>query len=308
MFEIADLVHTKCTTMTSQQSLEFKPATTPQTLWLRRAQLLFEKLYMQAACRTIFKPIFSDSKMLRNIVVSNFQVFVAACIFASFCGTNLCQAQVRPTTEEAIERVKATFGPPPGFKELSLKGLVWINPERGMLISDGYVALRGGQLEMFACPIGTKEHESVIAVFGLPSWIHAGLLAVGANVGHPVRFQPFEPATGSTIKIYALWYDADGQKKVAAAQDWIVDAKTKKTMKLDWVFAGSIIDPPSKRYLADDGDFVTVANFSTATLDIAVRSDATNANLLFVPNTDAIPPLFTPVRLVFVVNDDAPRR
>ena len=246
--------------------------------------------------------------MLRNIALNSVQLLIATCILSSLGVLKTCQAQVRPTTEEAVERVKATFGPPPGFKELSPKGLVWINPERGMLISDGYIALRAGQLEMFACPVGTKEHESVVAVFGLPSWIHAGLLAVGANVGHPVKFQPFEPAAGTTIKIYALWYDANGKKNVAAAQDWIVDAKTKKTMKLDWVFAGSITDPESNRYLADDGDFVTVANFSTATLDIAVRSDASNANLTFIPNTEAIPPLFTPVRLVFVVNDDSPRK
>lgn len=236
------------------------------------------------------------------------QVFIGSCFLSSILCAEFCHAQVRPTTEEALERVKATFGPPPGFKELSPKGLIWINPERGMLISDGYVALRAGQLEMFACPVGTKEHESVVAVFGLPSWIHAGLLAIGANVGHPVKFQPFAPAAGTTIKIYALWYDAEGKKHVAAAQDWVMDAKSKKTMKLDWVFAGSITDPASNRYLADDGDFVTVANFSTATLDISVRSDSSNANLLFVPNTEAIPPLFTPVRLVFVVNDEEPRK
>ncbi len=216
-------------------------------------------------------------------------------------------AQVRPLPEEAIERAKATFGPPPGFTELSPKGLIWINPERGMVVCDGYVALRGGQLEMFACPIGTKEHESVVAIFGKSSWVHTGLLAVGGEVGHPVRFEPFEPASGSTVKIYVLWYDQDGNKRTTAAQDWIINAETKQKMNLDWVFAGSITDSEN-RYLGDVGDFITVANFSTATLDVAVRSDAANSSLLFVPNTDAIPPLFTPVRLVLVVSDQPPRK
>ncbi len=108
------------------------------------------------------------------------QILVTLALLTFFPHGSL-NAQVRPLPEEAVNRAKATFGPPPGFKELSPKGLIWINPDRHMVVCDGYIALRAGQLEMFACPVGTKEHESIVAIFGQASWIHTGLLAVGAK-------------------------------------------------------------------------------------------------------------------------------
>ena len=211
-------------------------------------------------------------------------------------------AQLRPTTEEAKLRVMATFGPPTGFTQLSKRGLVWINPAKGMLVCDGYVALRSGQLEMFACQVGTKEHESIVAVFAQASNVHGGLLAIGAEAGSPVQFEPFQPATGTKIKIDLLWYDPEGKKHSSPAQKWVQNVETKEHLKLDWVFAGSAWVTSSydqkDYYLADNGDFITVANFPGATLDLSVRSDASNANLLFEPSTDAIPPLYTPVRML----------
>ncbi len=246
--------------------------------------------------------------MLLQTQVLKFVIFAMAAL--SYNG--LAFSQVRPTREEATERIRATFGPPPGFKMYSEKGLIWINPVRQMLAMDGYVTLRQGQLEMFACAVGTKEHESIVAVFGQASWVHAGLLAIGAKSGTPVQFDPFQPATGSTINVYVLWYDEKGEKRTRAAQDWIVDLETKQTMRLDWVFAGSAFVKSEfdgqEQYLADYGDFITVANFPSATLDLAVRSNASNSMLQFGPNTEEMPPLYTPVRLILEVSDRAPRQ
>ena len=73
-------------------------------------------------------------------------------------------------------------------------------------------------------------------------------------------------------------------------------------MTAKWVFAGSGFwtdERTGKRYYqAEAGDFICVSNFSTAMLDIPVESSQDNAELLFVANTKAIPPLGTPVRLV----------
>ena len=41
---------------------------------------------------------------------------------------------------------------------------MWIDPKRKAVIVDGQVCLREGQLEMFACPKGSKEHESIVSV------------------------------------------------------------------------------------------------------------------------------------------------
>ncbi|MFO0921513.1 MAG: YdjY domain-containing protein [Pirellulales bacterium] len=191
-------------------------------------------------------------------------------------------------------------------------GRVWIDRENRRVVVDGYVALRRGALEMFACPSGTKEHESIVGLLSKSQYVHAGLLAVGGKPGKPTRFDPYQPASGSTIKIHVLWKDAKEQKHIVRAQEWIQHSGTDQEMKYDWVFAGSGIYKDEvtgeETYLAEGGDLVCVANFPSATLDLAVRSDDTNAGLAFVAFTDRIPPEGTPVRLVFQVSDDPPAR
>lgn len=181
---------------------------------------------------------------------------------------------------------------------------VWVDPQRKLVVVDGEVAMREGALEMFACPKGTKEHESVIAVRSNAQLVHAGLLAVGAVAGQPVRFDPeYTPATGTTIDILVLWQDDDGRHKVRA-QEWIKDAKSGEAMQHDWVFGGSGFwtDPATgeKYYHADGGDFICVSNFSTATLDLPIESSQTNSALLFSAFTERIPPRGTKVRLVLI--------
>ncbi len=185
---------------------------------------------------------------------------------------------------------------------------VWIDPQRKLVVVDGEVAMRDGGLEMFACPKGSKEHESVIAVKSNAQLVHAGLLAVGAIAGHPVRFDPkYEAATGTTVDILLLWQDDKGKHKVRA-QEWVKDAKTGEEMKYDWVFGGSGFwtDETSgeKYYHADGGDFICLSNFSTATLDLPIESSQANDALLFSAFTERIPPRGTKVRLVLIPRVD----
>src|SRR5690606_22022787 len=116
---------------------------------------------------------------------------------------------------------------------------VWMDKERKRLVMDGRIALREGQLEMFACIAGTKEHESIVAVETKAYVVHAGLLACGAEAGKPVQFQPeFRPASGTEIDITVYWNDKDGKLQSARAQEWVRDIKTQKEMIQPWVFAG----------------------------------------------------------------------
>lgn len=220
-------------------------------------------------------------------------------------------AQHFPSQEELKEKVESTFGDPPNFVRLVKDGRVWIDKKSRRVIADGYVVLRKGQLEMFACPVGSKEHESIVAVMAKAQYIHAALLAVDAVAGKPTQFEPYKPASGSTIKITVLWKDKKGKKHADKAQSWIRHLGSDKEMFYDWVFAGSGIykDPENgqEHYLGDQGDLVCVANFPSATMDLAVRSsDLADTGLMFGANTDKIPEEGTPVRLLFQVTDDDP--
>ena len=179
---------------------------------------------------------------------------------------------------------------------------IWVDPKRKLVVVDGEVAFRDGGLEMFACPKGSKEHESLVAVRSRAQLVHAGLLAVGAVAGHPVQFDPkYVPATGTTIDIFVLWQDDEGKHKVRA-QEWVKEAKTGKEMEHDWVFGGSGFWTDEKTgeryYNADGGDLICLSNFSTATLDLPIESSQANDGLLYTAFTERIPPKGTPIRMV----------
>lgn len=214
----------------------------------------------------------------------------------------------RSTLEQKVARV---FGPPPGMTRLAKDARIWLDAKNKRVVVDGYVALRVGQLEMFACPAGTKEHESVVGLLTKAQYVHAALLAIGAKPGSPVKFEPkYTPASGSKIKIEILYVDDKGAKKRVTAQDWVRQVGTEKNLDMDWVFAGSGMwkdpDTGTEQYLAESGDLICVSNFTTATLDLPIRSSQANSSLLFAAYTDRIPPEQTPVRLVLSVKEDEP--
>ncbi len=61
-------------------------------------------------------------------------------------------------------------------------------------------------------------------------------------------------------------------------------------------------DPSNGReyYRADSGDMICVSNFSSAMLDVPIASSAESDQLQYVPFSERIPRVGTPVRLVLV--------
>ena len=156
---------------------------------------------------------------------------------------------------------------------------------------------------MFACLRNTKEHESIVSVNTLAQEVHAALLVIGAKPGAPVSFDPkYRPATGDAIEIVVRWVDQAGEIKSALAQQWVRSYDTKKQMQHDWVFAGSRLwkdgETGQEVYLAEHGDFICVANFPTAMLDLPIRSSDQASDLLYEAFTERIPPLGTDVTLI----------
>ena len=236
------------------------------------------------------------------------------------------------------------------------------------LILKGEVCLREGLLEMLVCLKRSKEHEAIFAVDTKAQIVHAGLLALGLEAGHPVMFAPeYKPATGPVLDITISWVDDAGKPQsykgqqlvrnsvrrywveelkvtppdlmLAADGDLRYDKKRKellwygpmtdaqrdaalkqskdpefqkairkihestklKLLEADWVFSGSsfYVSPESgeKFYEAEVGDLICVANFSTATIDLSVRSTASGDDLLYEAYTERLPPIGTPVTI-----------
>lgn len=180
---------------------------------------------------------------------------------------------------------------------------LWIDVDKKQVIVGGWICLRAGLLEMFACPRNTKEHESVVAVRARPELVHAALLALDIEPGRPARFDPeYAPAEGPKIEIMVRFI-RDGQIEEVRSQEMVRYLRDKKILDYPWVFAGSqfVEDPENKRrfYAANLGSFVCVSNFPDATFDIPTRSSEEFSFLMFEANTEKIPPLGTRVLLLF---------
>lgn len=257
----------------------------------------------------------------------NYLKVANCCFLVSFC-LNFATNQVRgqepdvPTQQESspeiapwdgrerfLAEVEKTFGDPPGMTRLDPVSRAWADRKKRRVVVDGYIVQRSVPLEMFACPVKTKEHESIVAVFSKAFVVHAGLLAVGAKTGEPVKWEPeYQPPTGSEIRVFVLWKDENGERKNIDAREWIREIGTDdKVLEMNFVFPGSIMwkDPETgeERYQAESGDLICVSNFSTATLDVPMNSSQVNAGLMFAAFEQRIPKRGTPVRLVLQVVD-----
>jgi hypothetical protein len=217
---------------------------------------------------------------------------------------------------QAVEEPSRKALPPLGkdWIKLGKADECWVNRKKHQVAVDGVVSLTKGYLEMFACRVNTKEHESVVALKSQAHVIHTGLLLVGAKNGSPAVFRPtYKPASGTTVGVVVEWVGDDDKPHRTKAQNWVRDLKTEKPMQHDWVFAGSGFwdDPDTGKsfYRAEGGDLICVSNFPTAMLDIPIESSQSNDALGFEALTENIPPRFTPVRVYLVpeLEDDTPR-
>jgi hypothetical protein len=201
----------------------------------------------------------------------------------------------------------------PERKALNKKGTLFLevmpDGKRRVLI-ESTVCLREGQLEQLLTRKQTKEHEAILTADVDGEQVHAALLAAGAKAGTTVQYQPtYKPATGTTIKIM-LRYQKDGKTVTVPAREWVRNAKSRKDLDSDWVFAGSLFvpDPLDKNvpptYAANGGDLICVSNFPTAMLDLPINSPKDNSDLSFEAHTERIPELKTKVTLVLEPVED----
>jgi hypothetical protein len=190
-----------------------------------------------------------------------------------------------------------------GLPQLAKEHEVWLDVKGKRVFVGGRIVRAEGQLEMFACLKNSKEHESIVAANTKAVNVNAALIALGAMPGGPVRFQPeFKPASGPEVDVTVIWTDKNGKRQQTKAQEWIRDLKTGKALDQPWVFGGSGFwkdeATGQEHFMAEDGDFICISNFTSAMLDLPVQSSQATADLQFEAFTERIPPVGTPVLLV----------
>ena len=105
---------------------------------------------------------------------------------------------------------------------LNQNGTVKLDRERKRLLLVAHVCLREGVLEMLVCKKQTKEHEAILTIDADAFVIHTGLLALKAEPGKPVRYEPdYKAPTGTKIDIFLTWKDRRGKLQRMSARKWI---------------------------------------------------------------------------------------
>ncbi len=180
---------------------------------------------------------------------------------------------------------------------------------------DTTVALTQGDLELLLCLTGTKEHESILVSDAKPSHVHAALLSLGLAPGRPGQWlssanaEPIYLApAGPSVEISLRYASAGAGVQTVPADQWIrSENHPAGARKLRWVFAGSTF-LNTRGYPADQsGETIALANFPNAVLDVPFASSDSAAELAFAANTQAIPPVGSPVTVVLkpTANNDA---
>ena len=180
-------------------------------------------------------------------------------------------------------------------------------PARGELEIDGWVNMREGLVEVFACAPEGKTHESVVVLDCVPSGLHAGLLALGLHQGTPVEFGTdgtYRPPTGDRVAVLVRWIDSSGVLRTARAEEWVWDLKDEVVMEQgDWIFAGSFLqevsdDPTQSTYAANYvKSLVTTYHDASSVLENPHPLGADDT--VYYANERAVPAVGTPITAVF---------
>jgi len=176
------------------------------------------------------------------------------------------------------------------------------------------VVRREGLLELVLCGMETKEHESLMHTEARPSDIHAALLALGLAPGVAARWIQFEdepgraiPPRGAPLTVNVSWTDGDGALQTVEVGQWLRQVEGAATpVPNEWIFVGSDVMPNGAYWADGTGDIICVSNFPSALIDVPFESThLSDVGLLFAANTDAVPPVGTPVTVVIAPKDGA---
>ena len=189
-----------------------------------------------------------------------------------------------------------------------------IDTSKRQIVLQSNVCLRQGMLELLVCSFGSKEHESILNTQVRPSDLHAALLLLGLRPGMPAQWfqmgdQPPRaiPPRGAALDIRLRWRDADtdGEVHDVSAGQWLRQVGPTEAVSPDtWIFVGSDLMADDGYRADSSGEIISVSNFAASVIDVPFASSSANADLLFITETDAIPPLGTPVEVVITLSDE----
>ncbi len=167
----------------------------------------------------------------------------------------------------------------------------------------GWVNMREGVVELFACAPHGKTHESVLVLDVEPYHFQVALLLIGLEAKGGLEFQgdPRSPQ-GDPVDIFVEWVDPDnGERKSSRAEDLIYNVKDNEPMThTHWVFAGSRIRDGV--FAAQvDGSLVTTYHDPNTIIDNPLPTGGDDT--YYEANRLILPPVGTTVQVTIKARD-----
>jgi len=219
-----------------------------------------------------------------------------------------------PAATPSVELIPPIAAQPPRYAEVDWPH-VKIDLNNKIIEIEGFSGGNQGWLEQIICLAGTRTHESILITEAKPSHIHAALLLIGLEPGHPGwwKIDPDDPAgtrwiveppTGSPVIITIAWTDKQDQKHEAPVRQWVRDFHTHDLLpEGPWIFAGSLMKADytgEVGYVADrSGSIAGLVTFGDELLgwsEILPDQEAVLAPE-WEANTEVMPEPFTPVTI-----------
>lgn len=200
---------------------------------------------------------------------------------------------------------------------------VKINLDEWSVDLDAKICLEEGLLELIACTVDSKEHESIVALEGKPSHAHTALLLLGAKPGKPAlmelagpemtTFRHFPPS-GGPVDVFLVLKDSEGKEVekpinefiIKADRDGIRDEKEGRKKKENFpthtfLFAGSVLEGEGdgpRQYLCDvSGNVISIATFGDELLCQPEITGSSNELLMWQIDGEKLPELGSKVIL-----------
>ena len=161
----------------------------------------------------------------------------------------------------------------------------------------GWVNQTSGPIEVLACGLAGKVHESVFVLPVNALDLQAALLLAGLKGGEPMPAIGQGPPKGAPVDIFVDW-QANDETKSARAESFVWNVEENAALPdAPWTFTGSVIKDGQFKAFAEESLVVTYWD-PYAIINVSHPAGANDE--LLVVNTNVVPEVKTPVTLRFI--------
>ena len=179
----------------------------------------------------------------------------------------------------------------------AILGSVRLDSATKTVTATGWVNQTDGPIEVLACGLEGKVHESVFVLALNPLDLQAALLLAGLKGGEPMAEIGQGPPRGAPVDVFVDWQAGD-ESKSARAETFVWNVEEKSALpETPWTFTGSVVKDGQFKALAEESLVVTYWD-PYAIVNLPLPCGA-NDEILAV-NSNAVPPYRTPVSIRFV--------